>query len=100
MQGIDIEKIKNTFVAILRDIKKCVGDGELPGYPAAGDVMRQLLDKFPNPDDCDITSMKIANVATQLIGQVGAFDGETSEQFKKLVRMVIDNMGDGDKKDV
>ena len=80
----DTEKIKSTFLAILKDIKKDMDAGKELGTAATADFMKQMQaqlalisQKSPSPDD-------VAAIVTQMIGQAVALDEESKDLFGQL----------------
>lgn len=91
----EIEKIKNVFLAILRDIKKDIDNGEQPGYngligeavtAAMFQAMRDALaEQKQNP-------LSIDDVAAMVAGQIGQLtpmDEETADLFKQLAKKMM-----------
>lgn len=94
----EIEKIKNVFLAILRDIKKDIDSGEQPGETVTADMLRNLQEavkekKHENLSMDDVTAM----IAGQL-EKAMPLDEETSEQFRQLVNKMIEQAGNVNKK--
>ena len=89
----EIEKIKNVFLAILRDIKQDIDNGEQPGETATAAMLQTMRDTLaghqqepPSMDD----------VAAMIAGQIGQFvpmDEETTEQFRQLAKKMMGQAG-------
>ena len=89
----EIEKIKNGFLAILRDIKKDIDNGEQPGEAATAAMLQTMRDTLagqqrepPSMDD----------VAAMIAGQIGQFvpmDEETTKQFRQLAKKMMGQAG-------
>ena len=92
LQDMDIEKIKNTFVAILRDIKKGLDGGELQDADTPADMMQllqaQLQENMPETPSAE----SIAAELTQAIGQMIPLDGEITDLFNQLAKGVMEKM--------
>lgn len=88
----DIEKIKNTFVAILRDIKKEIDAGEPVGDTAPLDILQQLQTQLSDSMSTAVTNEQAAAVMTQQLEQMGVFDEETAEMFKKVAQSAMEKI--------
>lgn len=65
----DIEKIKNTFMAILRDIKKEIDSGDKPvGDAATLDMLRQMQTELHDSMSEAVTEEEAASILTHLMG--------------------------------
>ena len=89
----EIEKIKSVFLAILRDIKKDMDNGEQPGEAVTAAMFQTMRDALAEAEAKhrlsvdDVTAM----VAGQ-IGQLAPMDEETSDLFQKLAKKLIEQM--------
>ena len=94
-----IEKIKNIFLAILRDIKKDMDSGEQPGEAVTATMFQTMQDTLagrkqePLPMD-DVTAM----IAGQ-IGKLLPMDEETTKQFQVLAKKMMEQAGDAQKEE-
>ena len=89
----EIEKIKNVFLAILRDIKKDIDNGEQPGDVATTAMLQTMRDVLAGQQQ-EPPSMD--DVAAMIAGQIGQFvpmDEETTEQFRQLAKKMIGQVG-------
>ena len=89
----EIEKIKNVFLAILRDIKKDIDNGEQPGEAATAAMLQTMRDTLAGQQQ-EPPSMD--DVAAMIAGQIGQFvpmDEETTEQFRQLAKKMIGQAG-------
>ena len=89
----EIEKIKNVFLAILRDIKKDIDNGEQPGDVATTAMLQTMRDVLAGQQQ-EPPSMD--DVAAMIDGQIGQFvpmDEETTEQFRQLAKKMIGQVG-------
>ena len=89
----EIEKIKNVFLTILRDIKQDIDNGEQPGEAATAAMLQTMRDTLAGQQQ-EPPSMD--DVATMIAGQIGQFvpmDEETAEQFRQLAKKVMEQAG-------
>ena len=89
----EIEKIKNVFLAILRDIKKDIDNGEQPGEAATAAMLQTMRDTLAGQQQ-ELVSMD--DVATMIAGQLGQLvpmDEETTEQFRQLAKKMMEQPG-------
>ena len=89
----EIEKIKNVFLAILRDIKKDIDNGEQPGEAATAAMLQTMRDTLTGQQQ-EPPSMD--DVAAIIAGQIGKFvpmDDETAEQFRQLAKKMMGQAG-------
>ena len=89
---IDIEKIKNTFMTILRDIKKKIdSDSEIVESTITSDIFRQLQSQLQDGEQVPPTAEQVANAVTQAFGQTGALDDESAKMMKELMIRMMDS---------
>lgn len=89
----EIEKIKNVFLAILRDIKKDMDNREQPGE-AVTTAMFQTMQETMKDHQQELLSMD--DVTAMIAGQIGKFlpmDEETAEQFRQLAKRMMEQVG-------
>lgn len=86
---IDLEKIKNTFMAILRDIKKDIENGEPEGVAVMTDMMQRIQAMMPDAPAEPIGAEQAATAVTRLLEQTGLFDEEAAEMFKKAAQSAM-----------
>ena len=89
----EIEKIKNVFLAILRDIKKDIDNGEPPGEAATAAMLQTMRGTLAGQQQ-EPPSMD--DVAAMIAGQIGQFvpmDEETTEQFRQLAKKMMGQAG-------
>ena len=89
----EIEKIKNVFLAILRDIKKDMDSGEQPGETVTA-AMFQTMQEIMKDHQQELLSMD--DVAAMIAGQIGQLlpmDEETTEQFQQLAKKMMEQAG-------
>jgi len=84
---IDIEKIKNTFMTILRDIKKDIDSGnETMADTAPLDMFRQMQSQFQNDFSVGITEEQAASILTEKLAATGIFDEDTMAALKNIAQ--------------
>lgn len=96
-----IEKIKNAFLYILRDIKKDLDSGEQLGETITAAMFQAMRDALAEQKQ---NSLSIDDVAAMVAGQVGQFvpmDEETRDQRQQLMKKMmgqadIEKRGDSD----
>ena len=85
----DIEKIKNNFMSILRNIKQDMESGEPTGKTATADMIRkiqaELADKLPK----DITEEDVADAVVAAVGQSHTLDEKTAKIFRGLALKLL-----------
>ena len=89
----EIEKIKNVFLAILRDIKKDMDNREQPGEAVTA-AMFQTMQETMKDHQQELLSMD--DVTAMIVGQIGKFlpmDEETAEQFRQLAKRMMEQVG-------
>ena len=89
----EIEKIKNVFLAILRDIKKDMDNREQPGE-AVTTAMFQTMQETMKDHQQELLSMD--DVTAMIAGQIGKFlpmDEEMAEQFRQLAKRMMEQVG-------
>ena len=81
------------FLAILRDIKKDIDNGEQPGETATAAMLQTMRDTLAGQQQ-EPPSMD--DVAAMIAGQIGQFvpmDEETAEQFRQLAKKMMGQAG-------
>ena len=89
----EIEKIKNVFLAILRDIKKDIDSGEQPGETITAAMFQTMQEAMKNHQQ---EPLSMDDVTAMIVGQVGQLlpmDEETSDQFQQLAKKMIELAG-------
>ena len=89
----EIEKIKNVFLAILRDIKKDMDNREQPGEAVTA-AMFQTMQETMKDHQQELLSMD--DVTAMIAGQIGKFlpmDEETAGQFRQLAKRMMEQVG-------
>lgn len=95
----EIEKIKNVFLAILRDIKKDMDNREQPGEAVTA-AMFQTMQETMKDHQQELLSMD--DVTAMIAGQIGQLlpmDEETIKQFQALAKKMMEQAGDAQKEE-
>jgi hypothetical protein len=85
----EIEKIKNVFLAILRDIKKDMDNGEQPGEAVTAAMFQTMQETMK---DHQQEPLSMDDVTAMIVGQIGQLlpmDEETSGQFQQLMKKMM-----------
>ena len=86
----EIEKIKNVFFAILRDIKKDMDSGEQPGEVATATMLQTMRDTLAEQQQEPVTMDDVTAVIAGQIGQLLPMDEETTKQFQALAKKMME----------
>ena len=86
----EIEKIKNVFFAILRDIKKDMDSGEQPGEVATATMLQTMRDTLAEQQQEPVTMDDVTAVIAGQIGQLLPMDEETTNQFQALAKKMME----------
>lgn len=89
----EIEKIKNVFLAILRDIKKDMDSGEQPGEVATAAMLQTTRDTLAEQQREPVTMDDVAGMVVGQLGQFVPMDEETAEQFRQLAKKMMEQAG-------
>ena len=89
----ELEKIKNVFLAILRDIKKDMDSGEQPGEVATAAMLQTMRDTLAEQRQEPVTMDDVAGIVTGQFGQLVPMDEETAEQFRQLAKKMMEQAG-------
>lgn len=96
----DIEKIKTTFMAILRDIKKEIDSGDEPvGDTAPLDMLRQMQAEWQDSMGEAVTEEDAASFLTAQLAQTGVFDDETMAMFKNIAQTAFEKLSENKKEE-
>ena len=85
----EIVKIKNVFLAILRDIKKDMDNGEQPGEAVTAAMFQTMQETMK---DHQQEPLSMDDVTAMIVGQIGQLlpmDEETSGQFQQLMKKMM-----------
>ena len=89
----ELEKIKNVFLAILRDIKKDMDSGEQPGEVATAAMLQTMRDTLAGQHREPVTMDDVAGIVAGQFGQLVPMDEETAEQFRQLAKKMMKQAG-------
>ncbi|HGM3216648.1 TPA: helix-turn-helix domain-containing protein [Clostridioides difficile] len=85
----EIEKIKNVFLAILRDIKKDIDNGEQPGKAVTAAMFQAMRDALAEQKQNPLSIDDVAAMVAGQIGQLTPMDEETADLFKQLAKKMM-----------
>ena len=89
----ELEKIKNVFLAILRDIKKDMDSGEQPGEVATAAMLQTMRATLAEQQQEPVTMDDVAGMVAGQLGQLVPMDEETAEQFRQLAKKMMEQAG-------
>ena len=89
----ELEKIKNVFLAILRDIKKDMDSGGQPGEVATAAMLQTMRDTLAEQQQEPVTMDDVAGMVAGQLGQLVPMDEETAEQFRQLAKKMMEQAG-------
>ena len=89
----ELEKIKNVFLAILRDIKKDMDSGEQPGEVATAVMLQTMRATLAEQQQEPVTMDDVAGMVAGQLGQLVPMDEETAEQFRQLAKKMMEQAG-------
>jgi len=87
----DTEKIKNSFLTILRDIKKDMDNGKTSGTTATTEYLQQIRDELQSIKQLpnDIQAEDVAAIVLRMVEQATTLDAESTELFSQLVKRLF-----------
>ena len=85
----EIEKIKNVFLAILRDIKKDIDNGEQPGEAVTAAMFQAMRDALAEQKQKPLSIDDVTAMIAGQIGQLAPMDEETADLFKQLAKKMM-----------
>ena len=89
----ELEKIKNVFLAIPRDITKAMDSGEQPGEVATAAMLQTMRDTLAGQHREPVTMDDVAGIVAGQFGQLVPMDEETAEQFRQLAKKMMKQVG-------
>lgn len=95
----EIEKIKNVFLAILRDIKKDIDNGEQPGDVVTAAMFQTMQDALAEQKQEPLSMDDVTAMIAGQIGQLLPMDEETIKQFQALAKKMMEQAGDAQKEE-
>ena len=93
----EIEKIKSMFLAILRDIKKDIDNGEQPGEAVTAAMFQTFRDALVEQKQKPISVDDVTAMIAGQIGQLAPMDEEAADLFQKLAKKMIEQAEKGGK---
>jgi len=89
----EIEKIKNVFMSILRDIKGDIDSGKPPEEPVNAAIFQNILNAAQEQKLELHTIDDVTAFVAKLLEKVLSLDEETIEQFQQFMKKVIKQAG-------
>ena len=94
----DIEKcctpaMGQCFLAILRDIKKDIDNGEQPGEAVTAAMFQAMRDALAEQKQNPLSIDDVAAMVAGQIGQLTPMDEETVEMFQQFAKKMIEQAG-------
>ena len=89
----ELEKIKNVFLAILRDIKKDIDNGEQPGEAVTAAMFQAMRDTMAEQKQNPLSIDDVTAMIAGQIGQLAPMDKETADLFQQLAKKMIEQAG-------
>ena len=86
----EIEKIKNVFMSILRDIKGDIDSGEQPGETVTAAMLQTIRDALAEQKQKPLSIDDVTEMIAGQIGQLAPMDVETTDLFQKLAKKMIE----------
>ena len=78
----EIDKIKNVFLAILRDIKKDIDNGEQPGEAVTAAMFQTMQDALAQQKQNPLSVNDVTAMIAGKIGQLAPMDEEAADLFQ------------------
>lgn len=79
-----LKKSKNVFLAILRDIKKDIDNGEQPGEAVTAAMFQAMRDALAEQKQSPLSIDDVTAMIAGQIGQLAPMDKETVEMFQQF----------------
>ena len=89
----EIEKIKNVFLTILRDIKKEMDSSEQPGETITATMFQTMQEAMKNHQQEPLSMDDVTAMIAGQVGQLLPMDEETAGQFQQLAKKMIELAG-------
>ena len=89
----EIEKIKNVFLSILRDIKGDIDSGEQPGETVTAAMLQNIQNAAQEQKQELHTVDDVTALVAEQIEKVMPLDEETADQFQQLMKKMIEQAG-------
>ena len=91
----EFEQIRNTFMAILRDIRKSLEQQEPTTPKLTRQIWKEMTEQLPKAEDGTIippTKDEMAALIAGSVGKTGALDDERLEKLQEVVRQMLGNI--------
>ncbi len=89
----EIEKIKNVFLAILRDIKKDMDNREQPGEAVTAAMFQTMQETMKDHQQEPLSMDDVTAMIAGQVGQLLPMDEETAGLFQQLAKKMIELAG-------
>ena len=87
--GIESPGIEQQILAILRDIKKDIDNGEQPGEAVTAAMFQAMRDALAEQKQNPLSIDDVAAMVAGQIGQLTPMDEETADLFKQLAKKMM-----------
>ena len=82
----EMEKIKNIFLSILRDIKKDIDSGKQPEKTASAAMIQAIQDEIRERDPKTLTKDDVTEIVVNQLGLIAPMGEKTTGLFRKLLK--------------
>ena len=89
----EMERIKNIFLTILRDMKKDMDNGAQLGDTATSAMIQGMWDEVKEHGQEPPSMDTVAGIAASYLGKVLPMNEETSEKFRELAKQMMEQAG-------
>ena len=93
----EIEKIKNMFMKIIRDLKESMAEEQPCGAVATAEAVKKIYAALPDKPQSELTADDMSAAITAYIGTVITLDENTSELFQQLAKQILELPSDEEK---
>ena len=92
----EIAKINSTFMAILRDIKKNIEDGNIPGPPVTAEFLQTMREQVQTArhEQKPIGAEDVVTAMMNMVRQTVQLDEKSAELFGQLARGLLTKSND------
>ena len=90
--GIESPGIEQQILAILRDIKKDIDNGEQPGEAVTAAMFQAMRDALSEHEQNPLSIDDVTAMITGQIGQLAPMDEETADLFQQLAKKMMTQM--------
>ena len=91
--GIESPGIEQQILAILRDIKKDIDNGEQPGEAVTAAMFQAMRDALAEQKQNPLSIDDVTAMIAGQIGQLAPMDEETADLFQQLAKRMIEQAG-------